>query len=260
MTIRRRTVPMLSTAFTLMTLLWVQPLHAATPNTIVTIGFDDGYADQYQTLTMLSDHSMNATFFVNTGFIGDDGRLTWPEVNDLYVAGNEIGGHTLHHANVKILLLGPATTEICDDRQNLINNITSDPPITPVSFAYPFGSFDALAKQVVASCGYTSGRGVSGVNDRKVFGETVPPLDPYATRTPPNPKQGTTLATIEGYVTAAELNGGGWVQLVFHHVCDGCDAYSITHDNLSAFLDWLSIEVAQGRITVQTTAQVMASA
>ena len=253
---RGRTVLLLSATMALVAMLWAQPLHA-TPNTVVTIGFDDGYADQYQTLQMLSDHSMNATFFVNTGFLGDPDRLTWQQVGDLFAAGNEIGGHTLHHVNVKKLKVGPATTEVCDDRQNLIDNV---PNLTdPVSFAYPFGSFDALAKQVVASCGYTSARGVSGVNDRKVFGETVPPLDAFATRTPPNPKQGTTVATIEGYVTAAENNGGGWVQLVFHHVCDQCDAYSITHDNLNEFLDFLSLEVAAGRITVQTTAQVMAS-
>jgi len=100
---------------------------------------------------------------------------------------------------------------------------------------------------------------VSGVTDRKVFAETIPPLDPYATRTPPNPKQGTTVETIESYVTAAEDNGGGWVQLVFHHVCDQCDAYSITPDNLEALAAWLAPRAASGTV-VMTTAQVMASA
>jgi hypothetical protein len=109
---------------------------------------------------------------------------------------------------------------------------------------------------VVASCGYNSGRGVSGVNDRRVFAETIPPADAFATRTPPNPKQGTTLATIEGYVTAAEQHGGGWVQLVFHHVCDGCDAYSISPANLSALLDWLQPRAAAGTV-VETTNQVI---
>src|SRR5215475_14732769 len=79
-----------------------------------------------------------------------------------------------------------------------------------------------------------SGRGVTGVNDKTVFAETIPPLDPYATRTPADPKQGTTLSTIEGYVTAAEQNGGGWVQLTFHHICNSCDAYSITETNMQA--------------------------
>jgi peptidoglycan/xylan/chitin deacetylase (PgdA/CDA1 family) len=231
----------------------IAPAHATTAPVVVTIQFDDGYADQYAALAMLSAHGMNATFYVNTGYTGDADRLSWQQLTDLYAAGNEIGGHTLHHTNVKKLKLGPATIEICDDRQNLIDHQLGE----PTSFAYPFGSIDALAKQVVASCGYTSGRGVSGVTDRKVFGETIPPLDAFATRTPPNPKQGTTLATIEGYVTAAEANGGQWVQLVFHHVCDGCDAYSITATNLSALLDWLAAERTAGRVVVETTGEVM---
>lgn len=108
---------------------------------------------------------------------------------------------------------------------------------------------------MVKDCGYNSRRGASGVDDKKVFAETIPPLDPYATRTPPNPKQNTTLATIEGYVTAAEQHGG-WVQLVFHHLSDGCDAYSISAANSSALLDWLEPRDATGT-AVETTAQVI---
>lgn len=78
------------------------------------------------------------------------------------------------------------------------------------------------------------------LRDRRV----IPPLDPYDTRTPADPKQGTTVATIEGYVTAAEQNGGGWVQLTFHHICSGCDAYSIT-------------QVTSGAVAVETTEQVI---
>lgn len=145
---------------------------------------------------------MHATFYGNSGVIGDATHLSWAQLHD------------------------------------------------------PFGGFDDGTKAVVAACGYNSGRGVSGVDDRKVFAETIPPADPYATRTPPNPKQGTTLATIEGYVTAAEQHGGGWVQLAFHHVCDGCDAYSISAANLSALLDWLQPRGATGTV-VETTNEVV---
>jgi hypothetical protein len=100
-----------------------------------------------------------------------------------------------------------ARHEICDDRVAIASH-----RLQPTSFAYPFGGFDAGTKAVVAACGYNSGRGVSGVNDRKVFAETVPPLDAYATRTPPDPKSSTTLATMEGYVTAAEQNGSSVCQ------------------------------------------------
>lgn len=94
--------------------------------------------------------------------------------------------------------------------------------------------------------------------DRGVAGgtETIPPLDAYATRTPPNPKQGTTVETIESYVTAAEQSGGGWVQLVFHHLCNQCDAYSISPGDLTALLDWLQPRTANGTV-VKTTAEVI---
>jgi peptidoglycan/xylan/chitin deacetylase (PgdA/CDA1 family) len=177
--------------------------------------------------------------------------LSWAQLGDLYAAGNEIGGHTLTHTNIKKLKTGPARTQVCDDRNVLLTR-----GFTPTSFAYPFGAIDAGAEQVVHDCGYNSGRGVSGVTDRKVFAEAIPPLDAYATRTPPNPKQNTPLATIEGYVTAAEQHGGGWVQLVFHHLCEQCDAYSISPANFSALLDWLAPRAATGT-AVETTAEVV---
>lgn len=224
---------------------------SAAVQTVVTVEFDDGNSDQYQALAMLNAHTMHATFYVNTGFIGDSTHLSWSQLQDLFAAGNEIAGHTLTHANLKHLKYADAHYQVCQDRDNLLAH-----NFMPTSFAYPYGSFDAGTEQVVAACGYNSGRGVSGVNDTKVFAETIPPADPYATRTPPNPKQGTTVATIEGYVTAAEQHGGGWVQLVFHHICNSCDAYSITTQNFQSLLDWLQASATNG-VVVETTAQVI---
>jgi peptidoglycan/xylan/chitin deacetylase (PgdA/CDA1 family) len=223
----------------------------AAATTVVTIEFDDGNADQYQALAMLNAHGMNATFYVNTGFIGDSTHLTYAQLQQLFAAGNDIGGHTLTHTDLKKLKTADARQQVCVDRNNLLAN-----GLKPTAFAYPFGAFDAGTEQIVAACGYNSGRGVSGVNDTKVFAETIPPADPYATRTPPNPKQGTTVATIEGYVTAAAQNGGGWVQLVFHHICNSCDAYSITVANFQALLDWLQSNESSG-IVIETTNQVI---
>jgi peptidoglycan/xylan/chitin deacetylase (PgdA/CDA1 family) len=224
---------------------------SAVVQTVVTIEFDDGNADAYQALAMLNGDGMHATFYVNTGFIGDSTHMSWSQLQDLFAAGNEIGGHTLTHANLKHLKYADAHYQVCQDRDNLLAN-----KLQPTSFAYPYGSFDAGTEQIVAACGYNSGRGVSGVDDHKVFAETIPPADPYATRTPPNPKQGTTVATIEGYVTAAEQNGGGWVQLVFHHICNSCDAYSITAANFQSLLNWLQSSATNG-VMVETTAQVI---
>jgi len=223
---------------------------AAATTTVVTLQFDDGNADQYATLAVLNPHGMHATFFVNSGPItaGDPAHLTWAQVQDLYAAGNEIAGHTIDHVNIKKLKTAPARHQVCDDRVALF-----DHGFQPTSFAYPFGSIDSGAKAVVQACGYNSGRGVSGVDERRVFAETIPPADAYATRTPANVKSADTPEVIESYVTGAEQHGGGMVQIVLHHICDRCDPYSITQANFDALLDWLA---AHGSI-VQTTAEVI---
>jgi peptidoglycan/xylan/chitin deacetylase (PgdA/CDA1 family) len=225
---------------------------AAAASTVVTIGFDDGTVDQLGALPILQAHGMTATFFVNSGSIGDPEHLSWADLHTLFGAGNEIAGHTLNHVNLAPLTTAEARQEVCTDRNNLL---AAGFPAT--SFAYPFGSFDSNTEQVVRDCGYNSGRGVSGISKTGPFAETIPPLDPYATRTPPNPKKSTKLSTLELYVRNAEANGGGWVQFVFHRLCEQCGPYAITPAKFTAFLDFLQGEVAGGRVTVQTTAQVI---
>src|SRR5262245_39952962 len=226
--------------------------HAA-PVTVVTVQFDDGYDDAYQWIGSLNNYGFPATYYVNSGSIGTAGHLTWAQLTSLSTAGSEIASHTINHVNIKKLKLADARFQVCQDRVNLAAH-----GFQPESFAYPFGSFNSTVEtQVVQYCGDNSARTVSGVNDRRVFGETIPPLNPYATRTPPDPKQGTTVAKIESYVTAAEQNGGGWVQLTFHHICNSCDAYSITAANMQAVLDWLSGQVTAGSVAVETTKQVI---
>jgi peptidoglycan/xylan/chitin deacetylase (PgdA/CDA1 family) len=226
--------------------------HAA-PLTVVTIQFDDGNSDTYQWISTLNTHGFGATFYINSGTIGTAGHLTWTQVTALAQAGSEIGSHTVDHADLKKLKLADARFQVCQDRVNIASH-----GLMPESFAYPYGDFNStIETQVVKYCGDNSARTVSGVNDKTVFAETIPPANPFATLTPSDPKQGTTVATIEGYVTAAEQHGGGWVQLTFHHICSGCNAYSITTADMQALLDWLSTQVTGGLVAVETTQQVI---
>jgi endoglucanase len=221
------------------------------PQTVVTIQFDDGNADQLNALDLLNAHGMHATFYVNSGPIGDAAHLSVENLQALHADGNEIGGHTIDHANIKKLKEAAARAEVCTDRNTLLGwNL----PVT--SFAYPFGSYDADSEKVVADCGYNSGRGVSGVDSSRVFAETIPPLDPYALRMTPSIKQGTTMSTVEGWITAAEQHGGGWVMILIHHLCDQCDAYSTTIADFTSLLDWLQPRAGIGTI-VKTTDEVI---
>lgn len=239
------------------------PVATAVTPAVVTIGFDDGTADQFtQAFPILAAHGMHATFFVNTGPIiaGDASRMTWSNLHALADAGNEIAGHTLDHVNIQPLSTADAEAEVCADRNNLLAQ-----GFAPESFAYPYGSFDATSEAVVRHCGYNSGRGVSGISKSGPYGETIPPLDLYVTRTPQNPKKSTKLATLELKVTNAENDTSqstDWVQFVFHKVCDKstgghCGPYSISPAKFSALLDFLQAEVTAGRVVVQTTAEVI---
>jgi peptidoglycan/xylan/chitin deacetylase (PgdA/CDA1 family) len=263
----RRRRPALAAIVTMVSMLivWIgdaPPAHAA-PIVIVSIQFDDGSADQIGTLAVLNAHGMNATYFVNSGPVlaGDPDHMTQAQLTQLFNAGNEIASHTVDHVNIQPLSTAEARAEVCTDRNNL-----KAMGYSVQSFAYPFGSFDAGSEAVVQACGLNSGRGVSGVSihtNKNQFGETVPPVDAYATRTPPSAKKATKLSTLETYVTNAEagVQATGqtlWVQLVFHHYCDAhCGAYTVQPAKFTALLDFLAAERLAGRVSVQTTAQVI---
>src|SRR5581483_10645233 len=81
--------------------------------------------------------------------------------------------------------------------------------------------------------------------------------DPYAIHDGP----GTDLTSLKNEVIAAENQGtGGWAPVVFHQICNACDTDWISQSDFSGFLDWLSGEVAAGRVIVKTVQQVVGGA
>ena len=147
--------------------------------------------------------------------------MTWAQIHDLGSDGNEIAGHSLTHAHLTQLSTADLQHEICDDRTNLLNQGFS--PV--LSFAYPYAEYNATVEAMVSQCGYLSGRTVGGILSGNQCGscptaETLPPRDAFATRTPEDISSSTSLAEMETYVTQAEQNGGGWVQVVFHGIGD----------------------------------------
>lgn len=233
--------------------------HAAA-STVVSLTFDDGNADQYSARSILSSHGMHGTFFVNSGRIDTtSGFLTRSQLRDLASDGNEIGGHTVQHADLTTLGADEAAREICNDRVNLFNW-----GFAPTDFAYPYGHYNTAIEQQVAGCGYNSARQVGDIRSDVdggcsgcPFAETIPPADPDATKAPDSVDNNWTLLDLERIVTDAEQSGGGWVQLTFHHLCDGCaSAYATTPANFSDFLDWLQARTGNGT-AVETVQQVI---
>ena len=231
---------------------------ATAGSTVVSLQFDDGAADQAAARTVLSSRGMNATFYINSGRIGLPGYLTQAQLTDLQSDGNEIGGHTVSHADLPTLDLDEQKRQVCNDRVALL-----DKGFTVSSFAYPYGDYNPVTRSVVSECGYNSARTVGGIASPTScagcpFAEGIPPADPYGTRTPDSIKSSTTLEDMKKQVMNAEAHGGGWVQLVMHHVCTAapCNILSIDLATFTGLLDWLATRSANGTV-VRTVAQVV---
>jgi hypothetical protein len=249
------------------TALWAAP---ASADTVVSLTFDDGWANQMTGKPILADHDMNGTYYLITDRVGTPGYLTWSEVASLHADGNEIGGHTTNHQSLTSQPLDQARAAVCDARQALLSR-----GYPQVSFAYPRGDNDAATEALVEECGYASGRDVSSIPMGQWPGaETIPPLNRWAIRTPGTIDMNDSLSEIQEFITDAEeidaSNGGAdaWVPLAFHHICDpvatptvcsdpdGVDGQYITPSDLDALLDWLEPREPSGT-RVETVAQVI---
>ncbi len=260
-----------------------QQIVVLAPNVVVSLTFDDGLLTQYLLADKqaLAPHHLAGTFYNVSGLNDvDEQHMTWTQLTDLNIDGNEIGGHTADHVSLKGMTdITQETYEVCQDRQNLI-----DHGFYPASFAYPTGAYDAQAESIVQSCGYSTGRAAGGLDVAgdgagPAYVETVPPKDAYATRTIYDAPTGTppnvpplSLSHLEAAVTAAAQNGGGWVPLVFHEICSQTldpanynfcinDWGPIELSTLNALLDWLQASGQPGgappRTAVQTVSEVI---
>src|SRR5918912_236719 len=77
----------------------VTTAHAAT-TTVVTLGFDDGVKDQFTNARpILQAHAMHGVFYINSGQTNLTNYMTQADISALASDGNEIGGHTVDHAD-----------------------------------------------------------------------------------------------------------------------------------------------------------------
>jgi peptidoglycan/xylan/chitin deacetylase (PgdA/CDA1 family) len=232
------------------------PAQAASgARTIVTLEFDVATADQVRALPLLARHGMHGTFYVNSGLVNEPGHLTWNQLRHMQAIGHEIAGQTISHARLTELSVDRVRHEVCEDRRRLLaHGLAAD------AFAYPFGAYSGVVRDVVVSCGYTSARLASGIAGAgKVcvncpYAESIPPRSPFATRMPAGVQRTSTVARLTGAVKNAQRHGGGWVQILIHHVCDRCHRYAISEHSLRRLLNWLD---RRPGVEVRTVAQLM---
>lgn len=216
-------------------------------NTVVSLTFDDGDADNYSVRSILAENNLHATFYIVSGFTNTSGYMTSDQLRGLFSDGNEIGGHTFSHTKLtKENDDNLIKREICQDRSNLLAY-----GFEVTSFAYPYGYYDERAKQVVRDCGYNNARIVSDGPD------IIPPGDAYALQAMPYIVSDTKFAKMSRYVKEVENGGGGWAIFIFHHVCGGCDKYAIDIDTFTKFAEWIGSQQVNNGLIIKTVGEVV---
>jgi peptidoglycan/xylan/chitin deacetylase (PgdA/CDA1 family) len=118
----------------------------------VLLSFDDGYVDDIRTiLPDLVRLHMVGTFFVITGRMAEPGFLTADQIRALDVAGMDIGDHTAHHVDLRLLDAAQLRAETRGSRRALQRVLQH----FVYSFAYPFGATNPTVQAAVRAAGYT---------------------------------------------------------------------------------------------------------
>ena len=125
---------------------------AALPSKPVLISVDDGYVDDVtRILPALQRYHMVATFFVITGRFTMPGFLDAAQVRQLDRAGMDIGDHTAHHVDLRVLTAAQLRAETLGSRRVMQRTLGH----FVYAFAYPFGAEDATVLAAVRAAGFT---------------------------------------------------------------------------------------------------------
>ena len=258
--------------------------------TVISVTFDDGWADNVTAASLLRDYGMQGTFYVNTNTVGTSAHLSWAQLAAMEADGHEIGGHALDHVDLTGVNAREAHRQILDDRASLTAR-----GFAASSFAYPFGAFNSTVEHIVRDSGYASARGAFGLrrigyaSARRAFGVRkieypsargalrlrsitarrdsrpyalpIPPPNPFAIVTPCCITADTPLSALQNYIMRAE-EAGGWVPLTLHRICDDCGgdapAPSMSPATFERLLAWLEPRASRGT-EVRTVADVIAA-
>ena len=143
----------------------------ALPRKPILLTFDDGHWDlATDVLPILEKYHVKATAYIISGFIGGRDFMTKEQLQDVINSGLvEIGAHTVHHVALAGKLLPVVRLEVENSKSDLENEYN----IPIVSFAYPGGSFDGQAINIVRNAGFRTAvstvPGVEQSNSNRYF-------------------------------------------------------------------------------------------
>jgi peptidoglycan/xylan/chitin deacetylase (PgdA/CDA1 family) len=131
----------------------------------VVLTFDDAFEDFHSTvLPILTELGLPATLYVPTAYVGGTSRwlgaegerdrpvMSWRGVAEAAASGVEVGSHSRTHPQLDLHPPERLRSEVRDSRTELEDRLQCD----VLSFAYPFGYYDAAVRAETVRAGYRS--------------------------------------------------------------------------------------------------------
>ena len=101
---------------------------------MAVINFDDNWKSQYENAkAILDEYQFKSTFYIVCDYIDGKNRLTLQQLQTLQEEGNEIGSHSMNHANLDQIARDSKYNEIVESKKCL-----EDRGFNINSFSYPF--------------------------------------------------------------------------------------------------------------------------
>jgi peptidoglycan/xylan/chitin deacetylase (PgdA/CDA1 family) len=131
------------------------------PGKPVLITFDDGYLDNYtNAFPILQKYNLKASFYIITGIIGNENRMTAAQIREMDAAGMGIGSHTVTHRSLGELAAQETAVELSRSKATLEQILGK-----AVNFiAYPCGSYRQDTLHMATQSGYVGGFSVKQGN------------------------------------------------------------------------------------------------
>ncbi len=150
----------------------------------LAITFDDGLKSNLKAATILEQYDLHATFYICTAELTNEAttdvyspgeRLNKDDIKQLHSKGFEIGSHTVHHLDLRLLSQDDLINELQKSKSQLEEIIGS--PLTSLSI--PYGLWNDRVIDTAIEIGYTSVVVYNFTNKSKRYPEVIPSTGIY---------------------------------------------------------------------------------
>jgi len=213
----------------------------------VSITVDDGRISLYNNRANVASYGIPLTWYIVDDYVFDNSAdanfAAWAEIKTCYDDyGWEIGNHTVNHVDLQAANEATIITEI----DGCADSIETEIGVRPTTFAYPFGTYDQLVREISARYAFAS-LDYAGSERRNVA--------PYAERMSlvrSGVENSHSLATVKGWIDNA-ISNNEWIILSFHNfVASGPAQYEWTIADFLLLLSYIRVKVNAGDILATT--------